>query len=129
MAVTKRHQLMLEARALDAKDIRTVKLIKRHTLAVLLIQSQLEKATDDVASIFIKIMHGIDNQAEERLRQYRLDHAEQTERLIGQFREVLAAMQDGESAKKREDNMERVLGDDPEQIGRASCRERVCQSV
>jgi len=115
MAVTKRHQLMLEARALDAKDIRTVKLIKRHTLAVLLIQSQLEKATDDVASIFIKIMHGIDNQAEERLRQYRLDHAEQTDRLIGQFREVLAAMQEGESAKKRVANMERVLGDDPEQ--------------
>src|SRR3546814_12336478 len=122
MAVTKRHQLMLEARALDAKDIRTVKLIKRHTLAVLLIQSQLEKATDDVASIFIKIMHGIDNQAEERLRQYRLDHAEQTDRLIGQFREVLAAMQDGESAKKRVENMER-------EIGRASCRERVCQYV
>src|SRR3546814_10658434 len=83
--------------------------------SVLLIQSQLEKATDDVASIFIKIMHGIDNQAEERLRQYRLDHAEQTDRLIGQFREVLAAMQDGESAKKRVENMERVLGDDPEQ--------------
>src|SRR3546814_17143394 len=60
-------------------------------------------------------MHGIDNQAEERLRQYRLDHAEQTDRLIGQFREVLAAMQDGESAKKRVENMERVLGDDPEQ--------------
>src|SRR3546814_12554668 len=105
-------------------------------------------------------MHGIDNQAEERLRQYRLDHAEQTDRLIGQFREVLAAMQDGESAKKRVENMERVLGDDPEQwiiqcdehaafagnnylpfmlkpygdkralqIGRASCRERVCQYV
>src|SRR3546814_12397811 len=32
-----------------------------------------------------------------------------------QFREVLAAMQDGESAKKREENRERVLGDDPEQ--------------
>src|SRR3546814_15331613 len=32
-----------------------------------------------------------------------------------QFREVLAAMQDGESAKKRVENMERVLGDDPEQ--------------
>ena len=115
MAVTKRHQLMLEARALDAKDIRAVKPLKRHTLAVLLIQSQLEKATDDVASIFIKIMHGIDNQAEERLRQYRLDHAEQTDRLIGQFREMLAAMQEGESAKKRVANMERVLGDDPEQ--------------
>ena len=114
MAVTKRHQMMLEARALDAKDIRAVKPLKRHTLAVLLIQSQLEKATDDVASIFIKIMHGIDNQAEERLRQYRLDHAEQTDRLIGQFREVLAAMQEGKSAKKRVESMERVLGD-PEQ--------------
>src|SRR3546814_17229857 len=100
MAVTKRHQLMLEARALDAKDIRTVKLIKRHTLAVLLIQSQLEKATDDVASIFIKIMHGIDNQAEARLRQYRLDHAEQTDRLLGQFGQVLAAMHDGEATRK-----------------------------
>lgn len=115
MAVTKRHQLMLEARALDAKDIRAVKSIKRHTLAVLLIQSQLEKATDDIASIFIKIMHGIDNQAEERLRQYKLDHAEQTDRLIGQFREVLAAMQEDTSAKDRIENMERVLGDDPAQ--------------
>lgn len=72
MAVTKRHQMMLEARALDAKDIRNIKPLKRYTLAVLLIQSQLEKATDNIASIFIKIMHGIDNQAEERLRQYGL---------------------------------------------------------
>src|SRR3546814_17851841 len=110
MAVTKRHQLMLEARALDAKDIRTVKLIKRHTLAVLLIQSQLEKATDDVASIFIKIMHGIDNQAEERLRQYRLYHAEQTDRLIRQCRAVLAALKDGDSATKRGRTAERRVG-------------------
>src|SRR3546814_11659403 len=56
MAVTKRHQLMLEARALDAKDIRTVKLIKRHTLAVLLIQSQLKKATDDVRSEWRRVV-------------------------------------------------------------------------
>src|SRR3546814_4206762 len=56
MAVTKRHQLMLEARALDAKDIRTVKLIKRHTLAVLLIQSQLEKRSEEHTSELQSLM-------------------------------------------------------------------------
>jgi TnpA family transposase len=114
MAVSKRRQLILEARALDAKDIKAVKPIKRYALATLLIQSQLERSTDDIATIFIKLVRGINNQAEERLRQYRIDHAEQTDRLIGQFREVLAAMQEGETANDRLDNIERVLGDDPE---------------
>src|SRR3546814_6479355 len=50
MAVTTRHQLMLEARPLDAKDIRTVKLIKRHTLAVLLIQRS-EEHTSELQSL------------------------------------------------------------------------------
>lgn len=54
IAAIKRNQLVLEARALDLAEMRKLKPLKRYTLAVLLIQTQLQKAMDDVAEIFIK---------------------------------------------------------------------------
>lgn len=101
IAATKREQMMLEARALDLAEMRSVKPLKRYTLAVLLIQTQLEKAMDDIADIFLKSLRNLHNTAEERLRQYHLQHAEQTERLIGQFRDVLSVLnEDGTGDQK-----------------------------
>lgn len=101
IAATKREQMTLEARALDLAEMRAMKPLKRYTLAVLLIQTQLEKAMDDIADIFIKSLRNLHNTADERLRQYHLQHAEQTERLIGQFREVLSVLnEDGSGDQK-----------------------------
>lgn len=98
IAATKREQLVLEARALDLAEMRALKPLKRYTLAVLLIQTQLCKAMDDIAEIFIKTIRSMHNAAEERLRQYHLQQAGQVERLIGQFREVLTVLsEDGTS--------------------------------
>jgi len=47
VAVTKRQQLVLEARALDIAEMRALKTPKRYTLAVLLVQSQMQKAMAD----------------------------------------------------------------------------------
>jgi TnpA family transposase len=92
IAATKREQLVLEARALDLTEMRSLKPAKRYTLATLLIQTQLQKAMDDIAEIFIKTIRNLHNTAEEKLRQYHLQHADQVERLIGQFREVLTVI-------------------------------------
>lgn len=101
IAATKREQLVLEARALDMAEMRALKPLKRYTLAVLLIQTQLQNAMDDVAEIFIKTIRNLHNVAAERLRQYHLQHADQVERLIGQFREVLTVFsQDGPSEQR-----------------------------
>ncbi|MEE9339754.1 MAG: hypothetical protein V3U87_16910 [Methylococcaceae bacterium] len=44
VAATKRHYLVMEARALDLSELRQLKPLKRYTLILLLIQSQLQKA-------------------------------------------------------------------------------------
>ncbi|PVX36703.1 MULTISPECIES: Tn3 family transposase [Janthinobacterium] len=112
IAATKREQLVLEARALDVAEMRRIKPLKRHTLIVLLIQSQLQKAMDDIAEIFIKTIRILHNGAEERLRQYHLQHAEQIERLIGQFREVLTVLSEEASEEDRVARVEQSLDGD-----------------
>ncbi len=109
IAVAKRNQLVMEARALDLSQLRQLKPLKRHTLIVLLIQAQLQKAMDDVADIFIKIIRNLHNVAEERLRQYHLQEAERVERLIGQFREVLNVLNSEGSVNERMAGVEQSL--------------------
>lgn len=108
----KREYLTLEARALDVAEMRQLKPLKRYTLAVLLIQTQLEKAMDDIAEIYIKAIRSLHNSAEERLRQYHLQQAAQVERLIGQFREVLTVLSEDGTEAQRVARVEEVLDGD-----------------
>lgn len=114
ISVAKRTQLVIEARALDITDMRALKPAKRYALTVLLIQAQLQKAMDDIAENFIKTVRSMHHVAEERLRQYKLDHADQTERLIGQFRDMLTAFHLEGTQPERLARIERVLDGDPE---------------
>lgn len=114
IAATKREQLVIEARALDLSEMRALKPLKRYTLAVLLIQTQLQKAMDDVADIFIKTMRSLHNVAAERLRQYHLQQAEEVERLIGQFREVLSVFSENGTADQRVARIDDSLDGDVE---------------
>jgi len=109
IAATKREQLVLEARALDLAEMRALKPLKRYTLAILLIQIQLQKAMDDVADIFIKTMRSLHNAATERLRQYHLQQSDQVERLIGQFREVLTVFNETGTSDQRVARVENSL--------------------
>lgn len=51
------------ARALDVAELRSLKAEKRYALAVLFIQAQLQKALDDVAGIFIKVVRKFESYA------------------------------------------------------------------
>lgn len=84
----------------------------RYTLAVLLIQTQLQRAMDDIAEIFIKTVRNMHNVAEDRLRQYHLQQAEQVERLIGQFRDVLTVFSEDCTSDERVNRVETLLDND-----------------
>lgn len=125
LSVGKRAQLVTEARALDVAEFRSLKTIKRHALAVLFIQAQLQKALDDVAEIFIKVMRKFENGAKARLQQYHLAHADALEGLVGQFRDVLQVLQDKEiPERERPARMREALGDDPASA-LARCNEHI----
>lgn len=116
VAATKLAQFTLEARALDASDMRAMLALKRYTLTVLLIQAQLRKATDDIVEIFVKTQRQMNTWAKKRLEKYHLEHTRQVERLIGRFRDVLTAYQQHELETARSRAIGRALHDDPEHL-------------
>jgi len=125
LSVAKRTQLITEARALDIAELRALKPAKRHTLAVLFIQAQLQKALDDVAEIFIKVMRKFEPTAQARLQKYQLAHANALEKLVGQFRDVLEVLQDeGVSDILRLIRVREVLGGDGAEA-LARCNEHI----
>lgn len=112
LSVCKRTQLVTEARALDVAELRSLKTAKRRALAVLFIQAQLQKALDDVAEIFIKVMRKFESYAQVRLQKYQLEHADVLEGLVGQFRDVLQILQDEDvPERQRLPKIREALGD------------------
>lgn len=116
IAATKLSQLTLEARALDAPDMRATQIKKRYTLAVLLIQSQLRKSTDDVAEMFVKTIRKLDSDANKKLQAYHLDQVKQVDRLIGQLRDLMSAYQIEDEQIDRLLAIQASLRDKPQQI-------------
>ncbi|MDP2226097.1 MAG: DUF4158 domain-containing protein [Moraxellaceae bacterium] len=122
IAATKRAQLTLEARALDQAEMRDLRPEKRYTLEVLLLRSQLQKAMDDVTEIFIKTLAGMHRSAELRLQEYRLKQAEQVDRLVIQFRDLLSVIEDDETAQSLSTRIAGALQGEPA-IWLAQCEE------
>jgi TnpA family transposase len=116
VAATKLSQMTLEARALDAAEMRSTQIRKRYTLAVLLIQSQLRKSTDDVAEMFIKTVRKLDSDANKRLQAYHLEQVKQVDRLIGQLRDMLSAYQTEEEEQARLAAIQASLISQPQQL-------------
>lgn len=116
VAATKLAQLTLEARALDAAQMKTLVPNKRFTLAVLLIRSRLRQATDDVAEIFVKTVRKLDNDAEKRLKEYHLEHTRQVERLVGQLRDALTAYVQETSDARRGAAVGNAWHDEPDRL-------------
>ncbi|WP_377154949.1 Tn3 family transposase [Roseateles sp. UC29_93] len=113
MPVSKRTQFVLEARALNVREMAALKPVKRYALAVLLIHAQLQKAVDDVAEIFIRSVRNMHNLARERLKEYQLEHVAQGEALIAQFRDVLTAFEEDGSDPARVERMRKILDEEP----------------
>ena len=64
----KYHHFILEARALDAANIKAMQSTKRYALMILLVHAQLRRAMDDAVDIFVRKMRNIKTKAEARSR-------------------------------------------------------------
>lgn len=116
LPVTKKSQFIWEARALDANDLRQMRPQKRHALMVVFIHSQLFRATDDTLTILIRRVLNLHSSAEERLRQYQLDQAKRTDRLITQFRDVLTQFQTDDAQILSKQHLIDILGSEPQTV-------------
>lgn len=109
-------QLVLESRALDVSDLKRIKLEKRYTLIVVLSYSQLRSAMDDAVTILTRKLKSLHNRADQRLKQYHLEHTKKIETLISQFRDVLHAYREGETDSERISRISASLRSDPEHL-------------
>lgn len=116
--------LVLEARALDATELRKTKPSKRYTLVIILIHSQLHYAMDDAVTILTRKMNALHNGASQRLQKYHLERTKKIESLISQFRNVLHAYRKGESDAERISGIKAAFLDEPEQLA-AACDEHM----
>ena len=79
---TKLQRFADEARALDIARMQETHAAKRLTLAVTLIRVRTAQALDDLAEMFIRLMHKFHHKAKEALDEYRDQHQEQTDALV-----------------------------------------------
>jgi TnpA family transposase len=112
LPATKLSQFMLEARALDAKDMRELKPLKRYALAVLLIRGQHGKALDDVADIMIRILRGLESVAKKNYDQHILNRQKESEALVRGYFDAMAAFGSEGTAEERIDAIQKTFSPD-----------------
>jgi Domain of unknown function (DUF4158) len=105
-----------EAMSLDAARMKELEPNKRYTLAAALIATQSARTLDDLASMFIRRMQKIHVKAKEALDKYREEYQARTDRLISTFRDVIVAYSTEGGVIKRFTEIEKALGENPDQL-------------
>lgn len=109
-------QFVLEARVFAVTDIKRMKPDKRHALMIILIHAQLRRTMDDGVAILNRKISALHNHAKLKLEQYHLKHTQKVDHLIGQFREVLTAFNEGNSDVERIKGISDAIADHSEQL-------------
>ena len=95
----KLRQFAAEARSLNAAVLSHITESKRLALIAALLRSQVARALDDAAEMFVRLMTRMHNRAKEALDEYRARHAAETDALIALLRETVLACQDQEAER------------------------------
>src|SRR5207244_11318342 len=111
MAEGKVKQLAIEARALDATEMKDLEPHKRLTLAVAFVLVQSAGALDDLAEMFIKRMLAIHQKGKDALERYRVEHQARTDALMLTLRDLVTAYGKEGTSEERIAAMESVIGD------------------
>ncbi|WP_432262773.1 Tn3 family transposase [Cupriavidus sp. TMH.W2] len=114
--VAKYRQYALEARALDAADLKALQATKRYALMVVLFHAQLRKSLDDAVDIFIRRLRGLHSNAEEQLKQYYVDHQKRVDKLVSQLRAMVEAYREGETDRERVVKIGAAMRAEPDQL-------------
>ncbi len=83
-----------EARALNAAVLSHVTASKRAALMATLLRSQVARALDDAAEMFVRLTTRMHNRAREALDEHRARQAAETDALVALLRETVLACQD-----------------------------------
>jgi Domain of unknown function (DUF4158) len=109
-------QFAAEARSLDVTSVNDLPERKRLTLAAALVLTQVTRALDDVAEMFIRQVQRMHNKAHEELLRYQAEHADRTDALITLLRDVTLAYKAEGTSKQRFAAMAALLGPDTDGI-------------
>jgi TnpA family transposase len=90
----KLRQFAAEARSLGTADLGRMVESKRLALMAALLRSQVARALDDAAEMFVRLTTRMHNRAREALEEHRTRHAAETDALVALLRETVLACQD-----------------------------------
>jgi TnpA family transposase len=113
---TKLQRFADEARALDITRMQATHAAKRLTLAVTLIRVRTAQALDDLAEMFIRLMHKFHHKAKEALDAYRDEHQEQPEALVSLLSQIVSGWQSSETPEEQLRTIGALLGEDVDTI-------------
>ncbi|MCY7278268.1 MAG: Tn3 family transposase [Phormidesmis sp. CAN_BIN44] len=122
---TKIQSFAAQARALELSDLRDLKLPKRRTLLVCLIQQAQVRTRDHLVEMFLKRMQTMHNRAKERLVELRERHLKQTETMLGVFTQILEASTTETNARTLGKQVQSVL----QTHGGATALLQQCQEI
>ena len=109
-------QFAAEARCLDVTSMNDLPEPKRLTLAAAFVLTQMTRAMDDVAEMFIRQVQRMHNKAHEALLRHQAEHADRTDALIALLRDVTLAYKTEGTREQRFAAIADLLGPDTEGI-------------
>jgi TnpA family transposase len=113
---TKLQRFADEAQALNVTRMNRYQEVKRVTLAVALIRVRTAQALDDLAEMFLRLMHRMHHKAKEALDDYQSQHLEQTDALISLLSEFVGGWQKSETAEEQLKTISALIGEDADTI-------------
>ncbi|MCD8542838.1 MAG: DUF4158 domain-containing protein [Gammaproteobacteria bacterium] len=113
-----------EAMVTDQADMRKVGELKRYALFVILIYMKSASAMDDLVQTLLVWIRKIENKAKEKLRDYLLEHSDESDQLILTLYQILLTVKTDASAQNKLEEIEKQLGGKADEIIQA-CREHL----
>jgi TnpA family transposase len=108
LSVSKRNHFRYEAMSLHSSDMREMKPTKRHALAVVLVNTQLAQAYDDLADQLTRVISDVEQDGKKSFQADLFDSRDRANELIAQFREVLDAYESGADIQRASIRLEKI---------------------
>ncbi|MCP4256875.1 MAG: Tn3 family transposase [Ketobacter sp.] len=108
LPVSKREHFRYEAMALHSSDMRDIKSRKRHALAVVLVNTQLAQAYDDLTDMLRRVIGDVENEGKQSFQSDLFESRNRANGLITQFRDILDAYQSSVDIKRASLRLEKI---------------------
>ncbi len=113
---SKLKRFITEARALNIANMNELSEHKKYTLVTLFIQSQTQKALDDITDIFIRIIQKIVQSAQNALKEHQISQTRDTDNLVMTLRDIIKAYQISGTKVERFDAISDSFKEDPKEL-------------